>query len=185
MRQQDTKIEPSTSPLMRLRVEASPIAFVGAVLLVASEAFIGHTATVEPRFVILASDAGHLVAAGLWEAGAVMLAATIGRRHRLGQPLDARLLATRFSGVAAWSLAVVAVTGTALAWGILDGVGDLWTTTFGKVLVAKVAVVAAIALIGAYNHKVLVPALVDGHDEAVGAGNSIGLSGGSCGAGWP
>jgi len=161
-----TKLEPVTAPLVRLRVEASPVAVVGAALLVASEAFLGHTATTEPRLLIVLSDAGHLVAGGLWAAGAVMLAATISRRHRRGAPLDAKLLATRFSVVASWSLAVVAVTGAALAWGILGGFDALWTTTFGKVLLAKVAVVAVIAAIGAYNHKVLVPALVEGDEHA-------------------
>lgn len=161
-----TRLEATAPPLVRLRVEASPIAFVGAFLLVASEAFIGHTATIEPRLLVVVSDAGHLVAAGLWAAGAVMLAATIGRRHRRNQPLDARLLATRFSVVAGWSLAAVAVTGTVLAWEILGGLDGLWTTTFGKVLVAKVTVVAVIAALGAHNHKVLVPALTNGDDDA-------------------
>jgi putative copper export protein len=161
-----TRLEATAPPLVRLRVEASPIAFVGALVLVASEAFIGHTATIEPRLLVIASDAGHLVAAGLWAAGAVMLAATIGRRHRRNQPLDARLLATRFSVVAGWSLAAVAVTGTALGWEILGGLDRLWTTTFGKVLVVKVVAVAVIAALGAYNHKVLVPALTDGDADA-------------------
>lgn len=161
-----TKLEPTTAPLVRLRVEASPIAFVGAVLLVASEAFLGHTATTQPRLLVVASDAGHLVAGGLWAAGAVMLAATISRRHRRGLPLDARLLATRFSVVATWSIAGVAFTGLALAWGILGEVDAIWTTTFGKVLLAKVAVVAAIGALGGYNHKVLVPALVEGGEHA-------------------
>jgi copper transport protein len=152
--------------LGRLRVEASPVAFGGAVLLVASEAFLGHTATTEPRLLIVLSDAGHLIAGGLWAAGAVMLAATISRRHRRGEPLDAKLLATRFSIVASWSLAAVAVTGLALAWGILGEVNALWTTSFGQLLLAKVAVVAAIAGLGAYNHRVLVPALMDGGERA-------------------
>jgi len=161
-----TKIAPAAPALVRLRVEASPVAFIGAVLLVASEAFIGHTATTEPRLLVIASDAGHLIAGGLWAAGAVMLAATIRRRHRRNEPLDARLLATRFSVVASWSLVAVAVTGIALAWGILGEVEALWTTTFGKMLLAKVAVVAAIAAIGGYNHRVIVPALVDGGEHA-------------------
>lgn len=161
-----TTLKPASAALVRLRVEASPVAFLGAALLVASEAFIGHTATTEPRLLVVASDAGHLVAGGLWSAGAVMMAATISRRHRRGSPLDAKLLATRFSVVAGWSLAVVAFTGAALAWGILGEFGALWGTTFGKVLLAKVAVVAGIAAIGAYNHRVLVPALSNGGGDA-------------------
>jgi carbonic anhydrase/acetyltransferase-like protein (isoleucine patch superfamily) len=44
--------------LSRPRVEASPLAFVGAGALVLSEAFIGHTATVQPRVVVLAVEVG-------------------------------------------------------------------------------------------------------------------------------
>ena len=155
----------SSPPLLRLRVEASPVAFVGAALLVASEAFIGHTATTDPRLAIVLSDAGHLIGAGIWASGAVMLAVTIGRRHGRGQPLDARLLATRFSAIAGWALAAVAATGVVLGWGILGEISALWSTAFGRVLVAKVVVVGVIAGIGTYNHKVLVPALHDGGED--------------------
>jgi copper transport protein len=151
-----------TAPLSRLRVEASPLAFLGAALLVASEAFIGHSSTVEPRIAVLVSDAGHLVAGGLWAAGTFMLALTLWNRRRRGEPLDARLLGTRFSVMAAWALAFVGVTGLVLAWAILGGISGLWSTEFGRLLSAKVAVVAVVAVIaalGAHNHRVLVPAL--------------------------
>jgi putative copper export protein len=143
-------------------VEASPVAFLGAALLVASEAFIGHTSTVGPRLVVLVSDAGHLVAGGLWAAGTFMLALTLWGRRRQGEALDARLLGTRFSVMAGWALAVVAVTGLALAWAILGDVSALWSTEFGRLLSVKVVVVAVIAAIGSHNHQVLVPALVRG-----------------------
>jgi putative copper export protein len=145
--------------LTRLRVEASPLAFLGAALLVASEAFLGHTSTVGPRPVVLLSDAGHLLAGGLWAAGTFMLALTLWGRRRRGEPLDARLLGTRFSVMAGWALAVVAVTGLALAWAILGEVSALWSTEFGRLLCAKVAVVAVVAAIGSHNHRVLIPAL--------------------------
>lgn len=148
-----------TAPLARLRVEASPLAFLGAALLVASEAFLGHSSTVEPRIAVLVSDAGHLVAGGLWAAGTFMLALTLWSRRRRGEPLDARLLGTRFSVMAAWALAFAGATGLILAWAILGEISGLWSTEFGRLLSAKVAVVAVVAALGAHNHRVLVPAL--------------------------
>ena len=71
----------------------------------------------------------------------------------------------RFSVVAGWSLLVVALTGAALAWGILESVDGLWATSFGRLLVAKVGVVGVVASVGAYNHRVVVPALAGGGDE--------------------
>lgn len=148
--------------ITRLRFEASPIAYIGAVLLIVSESFIGHTSSVTPRVLVVLSDWAHIGAGGLWAAGSFMIAATLWRRFRRGTPLDARLLATRFSVVAAWSLVVVSVTGFALAWAILDSPSALWASEFGRLLLVKIAIVAVVAAIGAYNHRVLVPALVEG-----------------------
>ena len=150
----------------RLRTSSSPLAFVGAALLVISEWFTGHTAVTEPWLVVVPSDAAHVVAAALWATGALMLAATLQGRRRRGEPLDAALLGTRFSVVATWSLVAVAVTGTVLAWTIMEGLGGLFSTSFGKWLVAKLVVVAVIAGIGAYNHRRLVPELAT-RDEDV------------------
>jgi len=160
----EERVEPRT--LSRLRVDASPVALVGGVLLVLSEAFLGHTASVDPRALVLASDAVHVTTAGLWATGAFMLAATIRSRRRRAEPLDARLLATRFSIVATWALVAVAITGAALAWAILGEVVGLWETAFGRLLVLKLLVVAGIAGIGAYNHRVMVPALIRGDEAA-------------------
>ncbi len=150
------------SPLLtRLRVEASPFAFIGAFALLVSELFIGHTSSTDPRLLVGVGNMIHMAAGGLWAAGSFMLASTLWRRHRRGVPLDARLLATRFSVVAAWSLVAVAVSGVVLAWTIIGSIGGFWQTDFGRLLLLKVAFVAAVAAMGAYNHRVLVPALVD------------------------
>jgi copper transport protein len=61
--------------------------------------------------------------------------------------------------MAGWSLVGVAATGLILGWAILGEVSALWSTEFGRLLSAKVAVVIVIAAIGAHNHRVLVPAL--------------------------
>ena len=155
-------------PLTRLRVEASPFAFIGALLLLVSELFIGHTSSTDPRLLVGAGNVIHMAAGGLWAAGSFMLASTLWRRHRRGVPLDARLLATRFSVVAAWSLVAVAVSGVVLAWTIIGSIGGFWQTDFGRLLLVKVAFVAGVAAMGAYNHRVLVPALVaDAESDAV------------------
>jgi copper transport protein len=130
--------EPQTR-LARVRVESGPLAFVGALLLVLSESFIGHTASVEPRALVLVSDAVHMLAAAVWVAGVWLLAWTFWQRTRRGESLDARLVATRFSITATWALVAVAISGTALGWAILGSPGRLFTTEFGRMLLIKVA----------------------------------------------
>ena len=173
-----TSVRPAPVPSTRVRVEASPVAWLGAAVLLLSEAFLGHTATTQPRFLVVVSDLVHLASAGVWATGAMFLALTLGGRHRRGRPLAAGALATRFSVLATGALVAVAVTGVVLAWTILDGVGDLWGTAFGRVLLAKIAVVAVAAGIGAYNHRVLLPAFAAppdglGVDDRAGARDPV------------
>lgn len=160
----DQRTTPET--LTRVRVESGPLALLGALLLVISESFIGHTASVEPRVLMAVSDAVHLTAAGIWAAGAWLLTATLWRRHRRGEPIDASLLATRFSLLATWSLVAVALSGIVLAWAILEQLSALWTSEFGRLLLMKTIVVVAIGCFGLHNRRVLLPALSSGEDLA-------------------
>jgi copper transport protein len=149
----------SATHLARVRVESGPLAIVGALLLVVSESFIGHTASAEPRVLVVVSDAIHMVAAGIWVAGVWLLAWTLWQRRRRGEPLDARLVATRFSLSATWALVAVAITGTALGWAILGSPDRLYTTEFGRMLMIKVALVTVIGALGLHNRRTLLPAL--------------------------
>ena len=149
----------SATRLARVRVESGPLAFVGALLLVLSESFIGHTASVEPRVLMVVSDAVHMVAAGIWVAGVWLLAWTLWQRWRRSEPLDVRLVATRFSVIATWALVAVAITGTALGWAILGSPDRLYSTEFGRLLLVKIALVAVLGALGLHNRRTLLPAL--------------------------
>ena len=89
-----------------------------------------------------------------------MLVHTIWRRHRRGDDSRALQLAVRFSVVAAIALVIAGAAGTLLAVTILDSVSELWSTPWGRLLIAKVVVVAVAAGSGAYNHKVLIPRMM-------------------------
>jgi copper transport protein len=65
----------------------------------------------------------------------------------------------RFSSVVTGSIVVVGITGALLAWREVGSIGGLVDTGYGRLLLAKVLVVAWVAVIGAYNHFRLVPAL--------------------------
>lgn len=155
-----------STTLTRVRVESGPLALLGAAILILSESFIGHTASIEPRALMAVSDAVHLTSASIWAAGAWLLAATLWRRHQRNEPLNAGLLATRFSLLATWSLVAVAISGTVLAWAILEQPSALWESEFGRLLLVKVVVVTVIGSIGLHNQRVLLPALVSGDETS-------------------
>ena len=65
----------------------------------------------------------------------------------------------RFSVIASVALAAVGVAGLALAWSILDAPSELWSTSWGRLLLVKVTMVGLAASLGAYNHFFVVPVL--------------------------
>ncbi len=101
----------------------------------------------------------HVTTAATWAGGVVMLALVIARRHRRNADTRALQLAVRFSVVATIALIGAAVAGVALTVVILDSVSDLWATSWGQLLIAKVLLVGVAAAGGGYNHRIVIPAL--------------------------
>jgi putative copper export protein len=65
-----------------------------------------------------------------------------------------------------WALAfaaTVVVTGAASAWLHLDAPAALWSTAYGRTLLVKLALLAPVLALGAYNWRRVRPAL---HDAA-------------------
>lgn len=137
----------------------------GVVALLAGYLFDGHTVTEGSRVATATADVVHVFAAAVWVGGLAMLVSVLGRRHRRGEDLRALHLAARFSVVAAASLVAVAASGSILAVIVLDAPSELWSTPWGRLLVAKSGFVAIAASLGAYNHQVLIPALEASAEE--------------------
>lgn len=133
------------------------LVFAGVATTLAAFAFDGHTVSEGLRPLTSLVAIAHTGAGAVWAGGLVMLVHVVWLRHRRGSDSRALQLAVRFSVVAATSLAIAGAAGTVLAFTILDGPSELWSTTWGRVLLAKVGFVAVAAASGAYNHKVLIP----------------------------
>jgi len=81
----------------------------------------------------------------------------------LGWVLAARaaaLVVACFSRLAGLSLLAVAITGSYNTWTQLGGFSRLWSTTYGRVLVAKLSIVAVLVCLGAVARYALLPRLV-------------------------
>lgn len=129
----------------------------------------GHTRGAGVPALAMATDVLHLAAGAIWLGGLVGLALTL---PRLGtQRLTARLLA-RFSGIAALVLALVLVSGAALSWQLLGSWPALVETGYGRLLLAKVALVGLAIGIAAWNRFVLLPR-VSGDDRGPGLTRAV------------
>jgi copper transport protein len=133
----------------------------GMVAVVASFALDGHS--VDTGFIGRIASMTHVVAGGVWFGGLVLMSDTLMRRWKAGVDPEAAFMAVRFSRVAAASLTIAAIAGVVLAWTIVDAPSEILMTAWGRLLVLKVALVAVVATIGAYNHFRVVPGI--SHDE--------------------
>ena len=156
----DVAVAPEPSQARyRFEVQHEWVALVGMAAVGVSFMFDGHTLTGDPSAVARASTLVHVVFAGVWLGGVVVMANILARRWRAAVPLDASAMALRFSRVAAVSLVLVAVAGAALAWTIVDSPSDLVSGAWGRLLILKVSLVAIAAALGAYNHFKVIPQL--------------------------
>lgn len=138
---------------------AGLLPLLGFAAMLLSHTFDGHTVTEGNRILTGLASASHVLAASVWVGGVAALALIIRRRRRRGERTHALTMVTRFSVLAAGALAAVTVFGLYLTWVIIDSPSDLWATPWGRLLIAKLLVVAVAASFGAHNHHVIVPAL--------------------------
>jgi copper transport protein len=110
----------------------------------------GHAWTAPDRWLAVASDATHLTALAAWTGGLVALLAALPLAPERGR------LATRFSGLAVVAVVVVGVTGTVSGWQQVRTLDALTATTYGKLLLAKVAGFAVLVGLGYLNRSRLV-----------------------------
>lgn len=141
-------------------------AAIGALAIVGAHLFDGHTVTKGDRVLTGVVDVVHVTGGAVWAGGVFMLVSVLWRRHREGRELRARQLAVRFSVVASIALVVAASAGVALTIIVLDAPSELWSTDWGRVLIAKTAFVAVAAAAGGYNHNVLIPLMESAPDDA-------------------
>lgn len=152
------------APLAVLLLGAGPpdrrralAALAVATLAAAAPALTGHTRAATPEALAVAADVVHLLAGSVWLGGlvglVVVLPALVGRGEEGGVVL------ARFSAAGAAVLLALAVTGGLLAWRILGSWSGLVETTYGRLLLAKVATVAVVVALAAVNRFTLLPRL--------------------------
>ncbi len=111
--------------------------FLGATLVLLAAA--GHAAGVQPAWLGISLDAAHLIAAALWAGGIAALAML--RPPGGWRSTDARALLRRFTPVALAAFGTTVVAGGLEAIEQLGSLQSLFGTDYGRVLLAKMALV--------------------------------------------
>jgi putative copper export protein/mono/diheme cytochrome c family protein len=137
----------------RARALALPLA-VGVTLTIALTGHLADWGDVRPS---VALDWAHVTAASVWTGGLAALALACAGGAWPAERLPP--IAVRFSRLAGVCLLVVLATGAWNVWVQVPSVAALWTTTYGRLLTAKLALVAALVLAGGVNRYGIVARL--------------------------
>jgi copper transport protein len=114
----------------------------------------GHASTASPRFVTTPSVFLHATAALLWIGALVPLGLALARRAQ-----DGAAALHRFSRAIPVIVGVLVVSGLVLSAVQLRAPAALWSTDYGLVLLAKLALVGAMFALAAWNrYRLTVPA---------------------------
>jgi copper resistance protein D len=133
-----------------------------AVLFVAMLAGSGHAGAQSgvPGKFHSGVDALHLVAAAAWTGGMVPLLVSMGPHVTL-TPAARLVLVRRFSVLATLSVAALAVSGAVNTWFMVGTLSDLIGTSYGRILLVKIVLFAAMLIFAALNRLVLTPRLIE------------------------
>lgn len=124
-------------------------------VLVATLALSSHAMGVDAgRPFFVAADAIHALAAGSWigSLGVILLGGRLGGPTEQGRGLFAAQLRA-FSPMALVSMSALLSMGVVLAWTHLDGIANLWRTSYGWTLSAKIVVAGAVFVVGFLNWR--------------------------------
>jgi copper transport protein len=140
------------SPLLRRAMAL--LALIGTGLALAAT---GHAASAQPRYLTMPAVFLHGVSLAFWIGALLPLAfAMRGPRERAVGML------MRFSRAIPFAVAALLVSGLLLATIQLERLDALWTTDYGRVLVIKLALVAALLLLALWNRLWLTPRIGSG-----------------------
>ncbi|MBK5330783.1 MAG: copper resistance protein CopC [Ilumatobacteraceae bacterium] len=123
-----------------------------AIALVVTYSIVGHAYAQHPAQLWVAVDAVHLAAISLWIGGLLMLA--FGTTAWLTDP-DSEGVVRRFSIISMIAVPVIVATGVAQTLKLAGNLDDVTSTSWGRTLLVKVAVVTVLIAIGGVSQWLL------------------------------
>jgi copper transport protein len=132
-------------------------AFACALALLAAPTLAGHALDRDqPRWLSVPADLAHVTAAAVWLGGLVSLVLVLPRATR--DPAKRRAVVRRFSTTALISVCAIGASGVARALTELDSVSQVWSTSYGRALLVKSALLLPVLGLGWLNRTALLDA---------------------------
>ncbi|MGN2642138.1 MULTISPECIES: cytochrome c oxidase assembly protein [Nocardia] len=143
----------AVSARLILRWRWTPLLLGAAVATMMPLALSGHSSSGGAHDLATNSLVLHLISAALWVGGlfAVLVHALRGGAHT-------DLAARRFSSIATVAFVIVAGSGVINSW-VRVAPGELFTTTYGRLVLAKIAALTLAGVLGVVQRRAALPAL--------------------------
>ena len=135
-----------------------PALGVATLLMIGTAPLTGHAVAGETVWWPMLLQGLHLLGAGAWlgTLGVLLASGLVSLRAEPGQ---AASVVERFSPLALGAAATVGVTGGLTAILYVSEFSQLWTSTYGRVLLLKTTLFLGTAMVGAYNWRKVQPRL--------------------------
>ncbi|MFE7973106.1 cytochrome c oxidase assembly protein [Streptomyces shenzhenensis] len=124
-------------------------------------AFTGHSSAAGNHDAAVVSLALHLLGVAVWVGGLVFVLVVAARREK-----QAAAAVRRFSPLAGWALLAVAASGLVNAAVRLPSPGDVFTSRYGLIMLAKAVALVLLGGIGQWHRSRTIPALNDSKRRA-------------------
>jgi copper transport protein len=132
-----------------LRVASAVVAGLG---LLATFTLAGHARSGFQIPLAIAADLAHVSAFAFWFGGLVVMMVAV---LRPDDPSELEPAIYRFSSVALGAVVVLTVSGVYQAWREIGSFGALKSTSYGHILLVKLALIAVVVLVAAYSRDVV------------------------------
>ncbi|MEV6430247.1 cytochrome c oxidase assembly protein [Nocardia sp. NPDC051463] len=139
---------------LALRWGWTPVLFGGAIVTMMPLALTGHSSSGGAHDLATNSLILHLVSAAMWVGG---LFAVLAHAIRGGAHTD--VAARRFSMTATIAFVVIGFSGVINSWVRVPSWDELFTTTYGRLVLAKVAALVVLGAFGYLQRRASLPAL--------------------------
>jgi putative copper resistance protein D len=139
------------------------VAVAGAAIAATSFAWMGHTHSLVPEWPPIFMLCVHLSAAAFW-LGALAPLLVVARNRDLSVIAAA---AARFGSMAVYGVGALLAAGLILLGWMLGDVSHLWNDPYGRWLASKLALVAVLLSLAAFNKLRLTPRLAAGDTAAL------------------
>jgi putative copper resistance protein D len=129
----------AVASLFTTGVTAAASWMVTALIGVALPALSGHASSLGSHGVAMTSDVVHALSIAVWVGGVLVLLF-----HAVRNDPGTMRAVPVFRTVATWALVLLTISGVGAAFARMNGVGELFTTDFGVLILVKIALLAGL-----------------------------------------